>query len=260
MSLPGFHINGIALWQHGLPSWDAARSHVANGELVADAPRRPSPQLLAANERRRAPETVAVALEVAAAACADAGADPALLPSVFASRHGELSITDYMCQTLAEDPASLSPTRFHNSVHNAAAGYWTIGAHAHAPATALSAGPWTFAQGMLEALTQLGEDAGQVLLVGYDGAACGALASQAPSSGLLGVALVLGRDGPGPQLQASWHDQPAVHTPGPLQQLAQANAGAAMLALFDALASGQQNVQLAAGPAQSLHLVIEHGH
>jgi hypothetical protein len=29
-------------------------------------------------------------------------------------------ITDYMCATLAADPRSISPTRFHNSVHNAA--------------------------------------------------------------------------------------------------------------------------------------------
>ena len=35
---------------------------------------------------------------------------------------------------LAADPRELSPTRFHNSVHNAPAGYWTVAAHCHAPA------------------------------------------------------------------------------------------------------------------------------
>ena len=71
---------------------------------------------------------VAVALEVALAACRAADRDPATLPSVFASTHGDLAITDYMCETLATDPTAVSPTKFHNSVHNAAAGYWTIGA------------------------------------------------------------------------------------------------------------------------------------
>src|SRR5690606_91483 len=97
-------IEGIGFWANGLPSWQAARDFVAGGVPLADAPRRPSPQLLAANERRRAPETVAVALEVALAACSAAGRDPASLPSVFASTHGDLAITDYMCATLAEDP------------------------------------------------------------------------------------------------------------------------------------------------------------
>src|SRR5262245_38031864 len=112
-------IEGIGFWAKGLPSWSAARTYANDGALPADAPARPSPQLLAPNERRRAPETVAVALEVALAACEAAGRDAASLPSVFASTHGDLAITDYMCATLASDPRSVSPTRFHNSVHNA---------------------------------------------------------------------------------------------------------------------------------------------
>src|SRR5690606_29192269 len=127
----------------------------AGGAEPEQPPRKPSPQLLPANERRRAPDSVALALEVAQHACAAAGRDPAVLPSVFASTHGDLAITDYMCQTLAEAPAQVSPTRFHNSVHNAAAGYWTIGTGCHAPATALSAYRASFAQGLLEAVAQV---------------------------------------------------------------------------------------------------------
>lgn len=259
MSTLHARIAGIGLWAPGLPGWPAARDYVATGVLPEGAPNRPSPQLLAANERRRAPETVAVALEVALAACQDAGRDPSTLPSVFACTHGELAITDYMCQTLAQDPASLSPTRFHNSVHNAAAGYWTIGAAAHAPATALSAGQWSFAQGLLEALTQLADGTAEVLLAGYDGNAIGALASQSPSIGLLGAALVLASDGPGIGLQVQWRPRQAPGAPGPLQALLADNASAPMLALFDALASGAGQLELPAGPAHSLHIVIDHG-
>ena len=143
-------VAGIGFWARGLPGWDAARAYVAEGQLPGAPPARPSPQLLAPNERRRAPETVAVALEVALAACTAAGRDPATLASVFASTHGDLAITDYMCATLVEAPRTISPTKFHNSVHNAAAGYWTIGAGAMAPATAISAFDASFAQGLLE--------------------------------------------------------------------------------------------------------------
>jgi hypothetical protein len=101
---------------------------------------RPLPSILPPNERRRAPDTVAVALEVAQAACVNAGRDPAQLATVFASTYGDLAITDYMCSTLARAPTTLSPTRFHNSVHNAAAGYWTIATGCRKPYCALGAG------------------------------------------------------------------------------------------------------------------------
>ena len=54
-------------------------------------------------------------------------------------------------------PHTISPTRFHNSVHNAAAGYWTIGAGCMQATTALSAYDATFAEGLLEALAQLAD-------------------------------------------------------------------------------------------------------
>ncbi len=69
---------------------------------------------------------VAVSLEVALAACIDAEYDPAQLPSVFTSTYGDQEIVDYMCTTLAKEPIAVSPTKFHNSVHNSAAAYWTI--------------------------------------------------------------------------------------------------------------------------------------
>lgn len=249
------HIEGIGFWTRGLPSWEAALAHAADGALVADAPSRPSPQLLPANERRRAPDTVAVALDVAMAACQAAGRDPATLPSVFASTHGDLGITDYMCETLAGDPLALSPTRFHNSVHNAAAGYWTIGTGAMAPASAISARESSFAQGLLDALAQLASGDEAVLLVAYDGQAAGPLKQMAPSDGLLGAALVLSQQAsPGhltlrAQLVASGGHQDDA---GPLSKLASANAMAPMLPLFDLLARGHGSVRLVAGPDHDL--------
>ena len=256
-------IEGIGFWAPGLPSWDAAIAYARDGATVAEATR-PSPQLLAPNERRRAPETVAVALDVALAACTAAGREPAALPSVFASTNGDLSITDYMCATLATDPRSISPTRFHNSVHNAAAGYWTIGAGAMQPATAISAGEASFAQALLEALTQLASDSEAVLLVAYDGASNGPLAQVIPSQGLLGAALVLSRQARegAPVLEAEFAEgESAAATAGPLARHGAANAMAPMLPLFDALAHNNTHamdnaVNLPAGAGRTLKLRI----
>lgn len=257
------HIAGIGFWAEGLPDWAAARAFAADGTRVDGAPARPSPQLLAPNERRRAPGSVAVALEVALAACRDADIAPETLPSVFASTHGDLGITDYMCETLATDPTAISPTKFHNSVHNAAAGYWTIGTGCTEATTAISAFDATFAQGLLEAMMQLAAGAPAVLLVAYDTASIGLLGTVSHSEGLLGAALVLTRNGAGPRLQATLRAGTDLDLPGPLGRLAERNAMAQMLPLFDALATGAPRAVLRAGPHGSLSLDItapEHIH
>lgn len=265
MSTLSADVAGIGFWARGLPSWQAACAYLRDGQLEDGTPAKPSPRLLAANERRRAPETVAVALDVALAACEHAGADPAQLPSVFASMHGDLAITDYMCATLAEDPRAISPTRFHNSVHNAAAGYWTIGVGCTKPATALSSGDASFALGLLEALAQLASGDAAVLLAGYDSQATGPLAAISPSVGLLGGALVLARPGEAAvaRLQVEFVNVPAPPAAGRLAAHVGANAMAPMLplyeGLFEALASGASETWLHAGPSQALRLHITRG-
>jgi hypothetical protein len=186
------YVEGLALWSGRLPGWEIART-VLRGE--ADAPatpvKRPAPAVLAPTERRRAPDTVAIALEVAGAACASAGRDPRELPSVFASTHGDLAISDYMCSTLAATPTLISPIRFHNSVHNAAAGYWTIGTGCTAAYTAVSAHEHTFGMAMVDAIAQAVADDTPVLVVAYDIEAQGPLATVVESRTALGLALVI---------------------------------------------------------------------
>jgi Beta-ketoacyl synthase, N-terminal domain len=185
-------IEGMALWAPSLPGWQVARA-AFRGEGVGAEPtaRRPSPALLPAAERRRAPDGVALALEVATHAVAASGRTPGELLSVFTSAHGDLAITDYMCSTLATTPLLISPTKFHNSVHNAASGYWGIATGCLQASTAVSAFECSFAAGLFEALTQAAAEAMPVLLVGCDTHAVGALASTNDSRGLLAVALVI---------------------------------------------------------------------
>jgi hypothetical protein len=186
------YIEGVALWAPTLPGWEMARAAFRDEGPAADPPqRRPSPELLPSAERRRAPDTVALALVVASRAVAQSGHAAADLASVFTSAHGDLGITDAICSTLVSAPTLVSPTRFHNSVHNAASGYWTMGTGCMQASSAISAFKHSFAAGLLEACVQCAADERAVLLVGYDIEACGALACTAESRGLLALALVL---------------------------------------------------------------------
>jgi hypothetical protein len=252
--LPPLAVRGIGAWASGMPGWDAVRA-VARGEAAPapEAPKRPSPEMLPPNERRRAPDSVLLALEAAQAACRAAGADPAALSSVFASTHGDLTITDAMCATLARAPGEVSPTRFHNSVHNAAAGYWTIGQGCRAGSTALSAYRATLAQGLIEAAMQLqaGEDA--VLLVAYDNGADGPLAAVSRSEGLFGLGLVLARAGEGPTLRLTLDDAPGASDETPLHATLGGNAMAHALPFAALLARGHGHCTLEAGRGLWLH-------
>ncbi len=185
-------VESVAFWAPTLPSWATARAAFrGEGELLEPPAKRPSPELLAPAERRRAPDTVALALEVAALAVREAGLPAAELPCIFTSAHGDLAVSDYMCATLAAQPGLISPIKFHNSVHNAAAGYWTIGTACMAASTAVTAFEYSFAAGLLEALTQCRADARPVLLVAFDVQSVGPLATVTTSAGLLAAALVI---------------------------------------------------------------------
>lgn len=191
-ALPVLYIEGPAFWTPTLPGWEAARAAFRGEGTLTDPPaKRPSPQVLAPAERRRAPDTVALALEVAAGAMTASGRNAADVPCVFISAHGDLAINDYMCSTLATDPTVLSPTKFHNSVHNAAVGYWTIGTGCMAASNSVSAFEHSFGAGLLEAAVQCAADQSPVLVVGYDTPTVGPLTSATASHGLLAVAMVL---------------------------------------------------------------------
>jgi len=185
------YVDGIGVWSPGLNDWNETRAVMQGvAAFVPVASVLPTPLVLPAAERRRCPATAKVALQVAAEACAMAACDPAQLPSVFASSHGDTEITDYMCRELAA-AQPLSPTRFHNSVHNAASGYWTIAVGCRQSSNAISAGPLSFGYGLLEAATQAVSSDLSILLVAYDLAAPAPLSTVCGISHTFGVALVL---------------------------------------------------------------------
>jgi hypothetical protein len=182
----------------GLPGWRATRDILLGRARYADAPDpEPAPALLPANERRRASVPARWALMVGSEALEQSGLAPAEVAIVFTSCNGDGTITDQICNGLAATPPQMSPTRFHNSVHNAPAGYWSIFARSRAPSTTLCGRDASFAAGLLEAAAQVAAEDRPVLLVAYDLAAPASLRKLWPVPRPFAAALVLAPDGAG---------------------------------------------------------------
>ena len=256
-------VEGISFWASGLPGWELAKP-VLNGTAAppSSTARRPAPEMLPPAERRRAPDSVTIAIDVAAQACAAAARDPAGLQSVFATTHGDLAITDQLCETLAKAPLHTSPTKFHNSVHNAASGYWCIATGCHEPYTTVSVSCYSYAVGLLEAFMQVSSDETPVLYVAYDIQACGPLVPVAVSRGLLGAGLVLGpQRTTGCVGRLSWSVRPggacgATRADPRNASLVEGNAMAGCLPFFETLARGAGSTTLALGPESLLDVVV----
>lgn len=264
MSTLDIRIEGIGFWAPGWADWISARAGL-RGEAQANADViKPSPGLLAAAERRRAPLPVLLACVIAEQACAASGHAVDSLASVFAATHGDLVITDYMCATLAQAPRELSPIKFHNSVHNAPAGYWTIAAHCHAGSTSISSWHSTFAVALFEAAIQATAENVPVLLSAYDAESPGPLAEVSPASTIFGVAMVIApADARGATMRigfntAATHPARSAQLPIAFEAMRATNPMAAQsLPLLAALAAGTPTtLELSAGTQSTLNMEL----
>ena len=186
------YLEGIGLLGPGLPTWDAAHP-VLRGEAAHQfaATTLAPPARLPPAERRRSGAVMRLAMGVADEAVAQSGADPSQLATVFTSSGGEGANCHSLCEALAVPNPLISPTRFTNSVHNAAAGYWHIAVGSQATSTSLCAHDGSFCAGLLEAAAAMHSDGQAVLLVAYDLPYPEPLNSSRPIPENFGVALLL---------------------------------------------------------------------
>ena len=202
MSVVQAWIDGIAVIGPGIADWASARAVLSGrAEWVPAATQIPSLTVLPPAERRRVGAVVRLALAAGLQACTAAQADAARLPTVFASSGGDGSNCHGICEALASDDRLISPIRFHNSVNNAASGYWGIATGAMTPSAIVSAYDGSFAAGLLEALVQLAtpdETAGRILLIAHDLPYPAPLAATRPLGEPFAVGLLLSLC-PGPQ-------------------------------------------------------------
>ena len=163
-------VEGVGLVGPGLAGWSAARAILAGqAPYSSEATKIPAPEALPAVERRRAGKSVKLALAAGIAAAADARREARDLTAVFASSTGDGENLHAICEALASDDRLISPTRFHNSVHNAPSGYWGIATGATPPADSLAAFDASFGAGLVEALGRIASEPDRgVVLISYD--------------------------------------------------------------------------------------------
>ena len=162
------HVSGIGLCGPGMADWATGRA-VLRGETTYDGELpKPAATILPPAEQRRCGPATRIALQVAQEAMTQADFPPTQAAVVFASSDADGENLHHILESLAQPEHEVSPTRFHNSVHNAAAGYWNIATGARTPANSLAAFDASFAAGLLEAAVQAVAENIPVLLVVFD--------------------------------------------------------------------------------------------
>lgn len=163
------YVNSIGFAAQGMPTWQEAQQ-VLNGSAVYQPTEldKYKPKSLPPNERRRATQLVRLAFRAAEDAIENASLSAEDLATVFSSSGGDYPIIDQICTALAKEDRAVSPTQFHNSVHNSAAGYWSIGVGSTKSSNSLSAYEHSFSQGLIEAAGMVLVDGLDTLLAVYD--------------------------------------------------------------------------------------------
>ncbi|MDP2369851.1 beta-ketoacyl synthase chain length factor [Rhodoferax sp.] len=169
MSALRVHVDGIGLFGPGMAGWTLARE-VLTGQAPFELAtvQLPPVNALPPAERRRVGVAIKLAMATGFEAARHAGADAAQLNTVFSSTGGDCDNCHNILETLASSDRAVSPTRFHNSVHNAPAGYWSIATGCMAASTSLCAFDATFAAGLLEATVQAVSTGQPCLLIAFD--------------------------------------------------------------------------------------------
>lgn len=186
------YVDGIGLCGPGMAGWLASAPQLSGEVQPVLAPTVLPPALsLPPAERRRVGAPVKLAMAVGLEAVQHAGVDPSTLAAVFSSTGGDCDNCHIILETLASDERQLSPTRFHNSVHNAPSGYWGIATGSQAPTTSLCALDATFGAALLEAVTQALDARQPCLMVAYDTAYPDPLYALRPIPYPFGVAMLL---------------------------------------------------------------------
>ncbi|HLP98934.1 MAG TPA: beta-ketoacyl synthase chain length factor [Sideroxyarcus sp.] len=186
------YVEGIGLLGPGLDGWATGQAVLAgNAAYVAAPTNLRASDMLPAAERRRAGVPIKLALAVGQEAFLHAGRDTSTAATVFTSSGGDNDNVHAINGILVTAPREVSPTRFHNSVHNAAAGYWCIAAESREPSTSLCAYDASFVAGLLESAAQVAVDNAVVALLAYDHPYPQPLHAVRPIAAAFGMALIL---------------------------------------------------------------------
>jgi hypothetical protein len=184
-------VDAVGVLAPGLPDWECAKSVLAGSQSFVATTLPPiAPTSLQPAERRRSSPTVRLALAAAEQALQQTEIAAADMAMVFSSYEAAGVITHQLCEVLAGS-REVSPTQFHNSVHNAPSGYYSIAMGARLSASSVCRGEWSFAAGLLNAAVQSLTDDVAVMYVCYDSPLPAPMSEVMPMIETTAIALVL---------------------------------------------------------------------
>ena len=243
MSLTRAYIEAVGLVAPGLTSWAQAQPVLRGEHPYQPQPLEAlKPTLLPANERRRTTRLIKLALQSAEQVLAQTQLPSQQWASVFSSSEGDSAIVEKICHALTLPEKPVSPTLFHNSVHNAPAGYWAIAAQSRAYSTSLAAAESSFAAGLMETYARVVLNDEAVLLISYDESLAESFKGRSVVDQPLAVALLLTPAATSTSLAAmTLQPEPDGVEPytGPLAELLDSNPAGRALPLLSALAKQQ---------------------
>ncbi len=184
-------IDAVGVLAPGLADWEVTKEVLSGRRCyISTLFDPPQPACLAPAERRRSSPTVRLALAAAEQALLQTTLTPQEMAMVFSSYEAAGVITHQLCEVLAGS-REVSPTQFHNSVHNAPSGYYSIAMNATRAASSICRGEWSFAAGLLNAVSQVVAENVPVLYVCYDSSLPPPMSAVMPVMEPTAIALVL---------------------------------------------------------------------
>jgi len=197
------YVEAVGVLAPGLQDWEGTKAVLDGARPFKAMPLAPvEPTSLAPAERRRSSPTVRLAIAAAEQAMQRTSLAPHAMAMVFSSCEAAGVITHQLCEVLAGS-REVSPTQFHNSVHNAPSGYYSIAMNAKRAASSVCRGKWSFAAGLLNAAVHATTDQEPVLYVCYDSPLPMPLLDFMPIVENTAIALVL-TPAPSPASIAPW--------------------------------------------------------
>jgi hypothetical protein len=250
-----FQLHSAGVIAPGLATLDRFRAVATGAEPLEHAPLvLPPPAILPAQERRRSSQAVRLVLACVEQALQGSPFPADSLRSVFAADEGTGDVCQQMLEALSTT-GQVSPLTFSNSVLNAPAGYFSIAWRNREPATVVSLGLESFANGLLCALVEASTSGAPVLMVNYDPAMPSPLNELLPVTDSMASAWIISAGRPevpalacfSATLQQAGGAQSALPPWMPAHWAAQASAqGLAALALLDAPAGTVHHFTLGA--------------
>lgn len=256
-------VDAVGIVAPDITDWDDFKSVVEESrEIVIEQAIDPQAQMLPAAVRRRATQHVKLAVQAAHQAVVSSAVPASQLATVFASSENDGLITDNICMALLEPQPMISPTRFHHSVNNAAAGSWGITHQLKRFSTSVLGYDGPAAVGLMEALGLLQSELSQVLLVVHDACAPPRLHKLRPWIASFACAFVLSRQASHASIAALGIEPVAAENKitqlshRSLEALREGNPSASMLPVLHALANPRKT-EVCLPYVDDCHLCVE---